>query len=158
MRKVVNTMPSSAENNEYAKKVELFTPPSPLFKDCLLAFLSGGTVCLTGEALFTLFRYFNLTEKDARTCVSVSLILITALLTGFGVFDKLAKFAGAGLSVPITGFANSVCAPAIEHSVEGFVHGTAVNMFSLAGPVIVFGCSFACIYGVIYFILSGGAG
>ena len=93
-------------------------------------------------------------EDTSRALVSISLILLTAILTGFGVFDKIAKLAGAGTMVPITGFANSIVAPAMEYHSEGFVLGTAANMFKLAGPVIVFGCSASVIYGIIAFIFK----
>lgn len=139
------------KDENYIKRVEKASPDSPLLKDCIKAFISGGTVCVVGEGLFTLFTFFGAEIKNARTYVSISLIVITAILTGIGVYDKIAKHAGAGLSVPITGFANSVAAPAVEFSTEGHILGTAVKMFSLAGPVIVYGCSLAVVYGIIYY-------
>lgn len=144
-------MNEKMQNNNYSKKVEKATPPSPILKDCILAFLFGGTMCLFGEILFNLYYGFVSDEKVARTCVSVSVIVLTAILTGIGVYDKIAAKAGAGLSVPISGFANSVCSPAIEHAVEGHILGTSEKMFSLAGAVIVYGCSMASLYGMIYY-------
>lgn len=135
----------------YSKKVDEITPPSPILKDCILAFVFGGSMCLLGELLFNLYSYLGSDEKTARTCVSVSLIVLTAILTGIGVYDKIAAKAGAGLSVPISGFANSVCSPAIEHATEGYVLGTSEKMFSIAGAVIVYGCSLASFYGMIYY-------
>ncbi len=137
--------------DKYDKKVKEYTPKSPLFLNCLKAFCAGGTICLFGEALFVLFGMAGINEKDSATLVSVSLIVLTAILTGVGVFDVIAKHAGAGTMVPITGFANSVTAPSIEYSTEGHIPGTAVKMFSIAGPVIVYGCSSASLYGFIYY-------
>ena len=139
------------KDENYIKKVEKASPDSPLLKDCVKAFLAGGIVCVAGEGLFTLYAFLGAAVNDARTFVSISLIVITAALTGIGVYDKIAKHAGAGVAVPITGFANSVVAPAVEFSTEGHILGTAVKMFSLAGPVIVYGCSLAVIYGIIYY-------
>ena len=139
------------ERKEYAKKVEAVSPASPLLKNCAKAFVFGGLICLIGEGLFTAVINFNISEKNAATWVCIALIMLTALLTGIGVFDKIAKHAGAGTMVPITGFANSVTAPAIEYQTEGRVLGTAVKMFTIAGPVIVYGCSAASLYGMIFY-------
>ena len=113
-------------------------------------------MCVTGELLFMLYDGFFADEKVSRTAVSISVIVFTAILTGIGVYDKLAKVAGAGLAVPISGFANSVCSPAIEYSTEGHILGTSEKMFSLAGAVIVYGCSLASLYGMIYYFFLGG--
>lgn len=139
------------KDENYLKKVQKASPDSPLLKDSIKAFIAGGTVCLIGEGLFTLYNYLGAAEKNARTLVSLSLIVITAILTGIGVYDNIAKHAGAGLSVPITGFANSVVAPAVEFSTEGHITGTAVKMFTIAGPVIVYGSFAALVYGVVYY-------
>ncbi len=139
------------DQKTYAQKVKKASPPSPLLKNCLKAFLAGGAVCLLGEGLFTLYSYLGQTEDTAAACVCVTLIVLTAALTGLGVFDKIAKHAGAGTLVPITGFANAVAAPAVEYSTEGRVTGTAVKMFTIAGPVIVYGCSAASLYGFLYY-------
>lgn len=138
-------------DKNYINKVNELTPPSPIIKDCIFAFLGGGTVCLFGEILFNLYSLKISDENNVRICVSISLITVTAILTGIGVYDKIAKHLGAGVAVPISGFANSVCAPAIEYSVEGHVLGTSEKMFTLAGAVIVYGCSLASFYGMIYY-------
>lgn len=135
----------------YDRKVKEVSPASPLFKDCVKAFLVGGTVCVIGEAFYCFYSYLGVSEKNSVTSVSVTLIVIAAALTGIGVFDKIAKHAGAGTVVPITGFANSVAAPAIEFATEGHITGTAVKMFSIAGPVIVYGSAAASLYGLIYY-------
>ena len=137
--------------DKYDKKVKKYSPDSPLLLNCLKAFLTGGTICLIGELFFTLYAHFGADEQNAAACVSVTLIGLTALLTGIGVFDIIAKHAGAGTMVPITGFANSVCAPSVEYATEGHITGTAVRMFTIAGPVIVYGCSTASLYGFIYY-------
>lgn len=138
-------------DRDYQKKVEALSPKSPLLKNMLSAFLCGGALCLFAEALFTLFTNGGAEEQNARTYVSVTIIVLTAILTALGVYDKAAKHAGAGFAVPISGFANSVVSAALEYSTEGRILGTAVKMFTLAGPVIVYGCSFAMIYGMIYY-------
>ena len=140
-----------AMKRDYQKRVEALSPKSPMLKNVLTAFLCGGLLCLFAEALFTLYLHLGAAEKDARTCVSVTIIVLTAILTAIGVYDKAAKHAGAGFAVPISGFANSVVSAALEYSTEGRILGTAVKMFTLAGPVIVYGCSFAMIYGLIYY-------
>lgn len=149
-------MKKAVPDKEYNKKVKELTPDSPLLKDCLFAFLFGGIICVTGELLFNFYNGFLRDEKVSRTAVSISVIVVTAILTGIGVYDKLAKLAGAGLAVPISGFANSVCSPAIEYSTEGHILGTSEKMFSLAGAVIVYGCSLASLYGMIYYFFLGG--
>lgn len=149
-------MKKAVPDKEYNKKVKELTPDSPLLKDCLFAFLFGGIICVTGELLFNFYNGFLRDEKISRTAVSISVIVVTAILTGIGVYDKLAKLAGAGLAVPISGFANSVCSPAIEYSTEGHILGTSEKMFSLAGAVIVYGCSLASLYGMIYYFFPGG--
>ena len=136
---------------EYQKRVEALSPKSPLIKNVLTAFLSGGSLCLLAELLFTFYVSRGAEEKNARTFVSITIIVLTAILTAVGVYDKAAKHAGAGFAVPISGFANSVVSAALEYATEGRILGTAVKMFTLAGPVIVYGCSFAMIYGLIYY-------
>ncbi len=140
----------------YDQKVKKASPDSPLLKNCCMAFLSGGGICLLGEVLFTLFSYYGLDEKTAAACVSVFLIVVTAALTGIGVFDKLAKHAGAGTLVPITGFANAMTAPAVEYVTEGRITGTAAKMFTIVGPVIVYGCAAASLYGAIWYFFCRG--
>ena len=140
----------------YDKKVKKASPDSPLALNCLKAFCVGGGICFFGELCFSLFCYWGLEEKEAATCVSVLLIVLTAAFTGIGSFDKLAKHAGAGTLVPITGFANAMTAPAVEYSTEGRITGTAVKMFSIVGPVIVYGCAAASLYGAIYYFFCRG--
>lgn len=144
----------AVSENEYGKMADRASPPSPALKNCIFAFLTGGTICTIGEIIFDLMQKAGFQENISRSAVSIVLIFLTAVLTGFGVFDKIAKHAGAGTMVPITGFANSIVAPAMEFHSEGFVLGTAANMFKIAGPVIVFGCSASVIYGIIIFIFK----
>lgn len=144
------------DSKQYDKKVRVASPNSPLLKNCICAFLIGGLICLLGEGLFTLFSYLGNEEKESAAWVCVTLIALTAALTGIGIFDNIAKHAGAGTIVPITGFANSVVSPAIEYQTEGRILGTAVKMFTIAGPVIVYGCSAASVYGLIYYFFVRG--
>lgn len=130
------------------------SPNSPVLADCLKAFLFGGAICCFAEGLTQWFKTFKMTENESKALVLVILIGITAVLTGFGVFDNIAKHAGAGTMVPITGFANSIVSPAMEFKSEGYVLGTAAQMFSIAGPVIVFGCGSAVIYGLIVYFFG----
>lgn len=146
------------KDKEYLKRVDEFSPKSDIVKNCIMAFVFGGSVCAFGELLFQVFMNFSADEVLSRTSVSISLIIITAIFTGIGVYDKIANIAGAGLSVPISGFANSVCSPAIEYTVEGHILGTSEKMFLLAGAVIVYGCSLASFYGMIYYFFLGGNG
>lgn len=139
-------------NQQYQQLVSNLTPKSPLLKDCILAFLFGGSICCFGQLLKTVYTNLNLTEDEVKLAVPVTLIAITAILTGSGLFAKIAKYAGAGTAVPITGFANSVVSPAVEFSAEGKILGTGAKMFNLAGPVIVYGCSAASLYGLIYYL------
>ncbi len=140
------------DSKNYQQLVHDTTPKSPLLKDCILAFIFGGAICCFGQLLKTAFTSLGLTEDEVKLAVPVTLIVITAILTGAGVFDNIAKHAGAGTAVPITGFANSVVSPAVEFSAEGKILGTGAKMFNLAGPVIVYGCSAASLYGLIYYL------
>ena len=139
-------------NQQYRQLVHNTTPKSPLLKDCIMAFIFGGSICCFGELLKILFTNIGLNEDEVKLAVPVTLIVITAILTATGTFAKIAKHAGAGTAVPITGFANSVVSPAVEFSAEGKVLGTGAKMFNLAGPVIVYGCSAASLYGLIYYL------
>ena len=127
---------------------------SPIGKNCLFAFLIGGTICCIGQALLLLFEHLGMDEKIASACVSVSLIFVAALLTGLGLFDRLAQFAGAGTLVPITGFANSVVSPAIDNKAEGLILGVGAKIFTVAGPVLLYASLSGTVYGLIYYILS----
>ena len=142
------------DNERYKQLVHSTTKKSPIVKDCIKAFLFGGGICCFGQALKTLYGLTSLNEKEIRLAVSVTLIVITAILTGSGVFDKIAKHAGAGTAVPITGFANAVVSPAIEFKAEGFILGMAAKMFVIAGPVIVYGTVATVIYGLIYWVTT----
>lgn len=144
----------SLTNKEYDEMAKKATPPSPKLKNCINAFWIGGLICTLGEALRKYFDYLGLSLDETRASVSIVLIVLTAILTAIGVFDKIAKHAGAGTLVPITGFANSVVSPAMEFQTEGRILGTGVNMFKIAGPVIVYGCSTAFLYGLIIWIFN----
>ena len=135
---------------EYGKLIKEMAPRSPIGKDCLHAFWIGGLVCTIGQALINGYAALGLEKQDAGTAASMTLVALSALLTGLSLYDNIAKHAGAGTLVPITGFANSVVAPAVEFKTEGFVLGMAAKMFSIAGPVIVYGLSASVVYGVIY--------
>jgi stage V sporulation protein AC len=149
------------EKKEYAKKVENASPGSPLLKNCLKAFVVGGLICTLGEGLFALYSHFGAPEKEAAAWVCITLIFITALLTGIGVFDKIAKHTGAGTLVPITGFANAVASSAIDSRTEGLVPGVGAKIFTVAGPVLVWGISAGAAYGIVYYLVTvftkGGA-
>ena len=141
-------------NKEYSRLLKEKSPKSPVLKDCIFAFLIGGFICTLGEALTSLYTYLKISEDDAKTLTSVTLVFIGVLLTVFGLYDRIAKYAGAGTLVPITGFANSVASPAIEFKFEGFVLGVGAKMFTIAGPVIVYGVTAAVVYGLIYYLFS----
>ena len=141
-------------NEEYDKLVKDRSGPSPMWKNMIWAFLVGGSICVFGQWLSTTYQGMGLDKEQAGTATSMTLILITAVLTGLGVFDDIAKRAGAGTLVPITGFANAVVSPAVEFKTEGFVTGTATKLFQVAGPVLVFGISASVIYGLILCLLK----
>lgn len=137
---------------EYGKLVEDMSPKSPMWKDCLHAFWIGGVICLLGQLAMNGYLALGMEKTDASTTTSMTLVALSALLTGLSLYDDIAKHAGAGTLVPITGFSNAVSAPAIEFKTEGMVLGTAAKMFTIAGPVIVYGLSASVVYGVIYWI------
>lgn len=146
-------------NEEYNAYVSAKAKPSPMGKNMVWAFLVGGLICVIGQGLMDFYKSRGLGVEAAGTAVSVTLIFITALLTGIGVFDLIAKRAGAGTLVPITGFANAIAAPAVEFKTEGFILGVGAKIFTIAGPVIVYGVSASVVYGLIYWIcmfFSGG--
>ncbi|MBQ6600092.1 MAG: SpoVA/SpoVAEb family sporulation membrane protein [Clostridia bacterium] len=144
----------SVSKKEYAEMTKKASPNSPLLLDSVKAFLFGGAICAFAEGMFIVFGKMGLGEKSSRSAAMIILIVITAVLTAAGVFDIIAKHAGAGTSVPISGFANSIVATALEFQTEGRILGTAAQMFSIAGPVIVFGCSSAALYGFIYWLFG----
>ena len=141
-------------DRDYGKLVNERSKPSPLGKNILWAFLVGGGICTIGQGLTQLFQQYGLDQDQAGTATSVTLFLAAALLTGLGLFDKLAKRAGAGTLVPITGFANAMVSPALEFKSEGLITGTAAKLFTVAGPVLVFGISASVIYGLILCLLK----
>ena len=141
-------------NKEYSKVVKKLSPKSPKIKDFIWAYCVGGFICVIGQLLMEFYTYLELEEKVVKMAVPVSIIFIAALLTGLKLFDKIAKRAGAGTLVPITGFANAVVSPAIEFKTEGFVLGLGAKMFTIAGPVIVYGTVASVIYGIIYWLTT----
>lgn len=145
-------------NEQYGKMVKKASPKSPIALDCIKAFLVGGAICCFGQLLFYIFRKCGSSLDESRALVSITLIVLTAVLTGIGVFDKIAKHAGAGTVVPITGFANSVVSPAMEFKSEGFIMGTGASIFKIAGPVILYGTTAASLYGLVYYIIEKAVG
>ena len=133
---------------------EKASPPSPKLKNFFLAYLVGGLICVIGQLLNELYTYLGLQEKVVKMLVPVTLIALASLLTGLRLFEKLAKHAGAGTLVPITGFSNAVTSPAIEFKQEGFVLGVGAKIFTIAGPVILYGVAASVVYGVIYWIVG----
>ncbi len=144
----------STTGKEYNEMTKKASPPSPKVMDILKAFLIGGLICAFGQALNALYTMAHLSETEVKAAVPVTLIVLTAILTGIGVFDKIAKHAGAGTIVPITGFANSIVSPAMEFQAEGRILGTGAKLFTIAGPVIAYGCSAAVVYGLIIYIFG----
>ena len=140
------------DKERYQRLVADISPKSRKIRDFFAAFLVGGLICALGEVLYYAFNLYGVSEEEGRIFASVTLVLFTIIMTSLGVFDKIAKFAGAGTLVPITGFANAVASPAIEFKSEGYVLGLGVNMFKIAGPVIVYGTVASVVYGVIYWI------
>lgn len=130
------------------------SPPSPKVKDFIWAFCVGGAICVIGQLFNELYTYLGLSEKSVKMAVPVSIIFLAALITGIGWFDKIAKRAGAGTLVPITGFANAVVSPAIEFKNEGYILGVGAKIFTIAGPVIMYGAVASVIYGFIYWITT----
>lgn len=137
---------------EYGKLVSEMAPKSPMWKDCLNAFWIGGLICVLGQLAINGYKALGLDEQNAGMAASMSLVALSALLTGLSVYDDIAKHAGAGTLVPITGFANSIAAPAVEFKTEGFVLGVGAKMFTIAGPVIVYGTAASVVYGLLYWI------
>ncbi|MEG1846427.1 MAG: stage V sporulation protein AC [Oscillospiraceae bacterium] len=144
----------ATSNKDYDQMTKKASPPSPKILNLVKAFLIGGGICTFGQLLNSLFAYLGLNETEIKAATPITLIVITAFLTGIGVFDKIAKHAGAGTIVPITGFANSIVSPAMEFQAEGRILGTGAKIFSIAGPVIAYGCSAAFVYGIIAYIFK----
>ena len=139
---------------EYAELVKKLSPKSPILKDCAGAFVIGGLICALGQVFMNIYEALGLNKTDTGTATCISLIFLSALLTGLSLYDNIAKFAGAGTLVPITGFANAITAPAVEFKTEGFVLGVGAKMFTIAGPVILYGISAGVVYGLIYWITT----
>jgi len=137
---------------EYGKLVKEYSPASPIVRDCAFAFLVGGGICVLGQLISNGYGALGLDKEQAGTASSMTLVVLSALLTGLSLYDNIAKFAGAGTLVPITGFANAIASAAIEFKTEGFILGVGAKMFTIAGPVIVYGVSSSVIYGFIYWL------
>ena len=147
-------MESINTNKDYQNYVDKKSPNSPIFKNCFNAFWVGGLICVIGQLIFDYFVYRGFSSEITGTIVSICLIFLSAFLTAINVFNKIGKFAGAGSLVPITGFANSIVSPAMEYKSEGYVMGVGGKMFTVAGPVLVFGISASIIVGLVYLIFN----
>ena len=139
---------------EYAELVKKLSPKSPILKDCAGAFVIGGLICALGQVFMNIYEALGLNKTDTGTATCISLIFLSALLTGLSLYENIAKFAGAGTLVPITGFANAITAPAVAFKTEGFVLGVGAKLFTIAGPVIVYGMAASGVYGLIYWITT----
>ncbi len=141
------------DDKTYKRYVEKRARKSNLGADCAKAFLVGGGICTIGQGFFDLYTYLNMSEENVKALVPVTLVFFAALLTGLSLFDNIAKFAGAGTLVPITGFANAVVSPALDTKAEGFILGVGVKIFTVAGPVILYGTLASVVYGIIYYFV-----
>ena len=139
---------------QYGALVARMAPKSPMWRDCLNAFWIGGLICVVGQIFTNCYGVWGLEKQDAGTAASMTLVALSALLTGPSVYDDIAKHAGAGTLVPITGFANAIAAPAVEFKTEGFVLGVGAKMFTIAGPVIVYGLAASVVYGFIFWLYT----
>ena len=139
---------------QYEKLVDELSPKSPMWRDCLNAFWIGGLICTIGQVFMNWYGNLGLDKQDAGTAASMTLVALSALLTGLSLYDNIAKHAGAGTLVPITGFANAIAAPAVEFKTEGFILGVGAKIFTIAGPVIVYGVSASVVYGLIYWLTT----
>ena len=139
---------------QYARLVKELSPPSPMRKDCFWAFMVGGLICTLGQLAIMGYTALGLEKTDASCAASMTLVVLSALLTGLSLYDNIAKHAGAGTLVPITGFANAIAAPAVEFKTEGWVLGLGAKIFTIAGPVIVYGTVASVVYGIIYWITT----
>lgn len=144
----------SFTNKQYSEMTDKASPPSSVLKDCICAFLVGGAICLLGQVLTNLFVSAGIEAETAKTVSTISLVFLSALSTACRFYDNIARHAGAGTLVPITGFANAIVSPAMEFKSEGLVIGTGVKMFNIAGPVIVYGTTASVIYGIILWIIG----
>jgi stage V sporulation protein AC len=150
---MANTSKKQSEQQKFQKKFEQVKPAPPLIKNVIMAFLVGGLICILGQFIMNTFINFGLSTKEAAAATSAAMIFIGAFLTGLGIYDEIGKFAGAGSVVPITGFSNSIVSSAMEFKREGYVFGVGAKMFTIAGPVLVYGTVTAFIFGIIYWLL-----
>ena len=141
-------------NEEYIKYVEKQNPKSPILVNCIKAFVIGGAICAIGQVFLNIYKALGLDKETASTLVTVTMIFIGALLTGLNIYPKIAKHGGAGTLVPVTGFSNAVSAPALEAKTEGYILGVGAKLFTIAGPVILFGTLSSVICGIIYFFMK----
>lgn len=141
-------------DDQYKDYVEKKAKKSPIFKDVLLAFISGGVICIIGQIIMNIFLYYNVEKDSATAFTSIILIFIGAFLTSINVYSTIGKYCGAGSAIPITGFSNSIVSPAIEFKTEGRILGLGANMFKIAGPVLVYGISTSVVVGFIYWIIK----
>ena len=141
-------------DKDYEKLVDAMSPKSPMGRDCFNAFWIGGLICVVGQAFINLYARFGLEKQDASTAASMTLVALSALLTGLSLYDDIAKHAGAGTLVPITGFANAIAAPAVEYKTEGMILGVGAKIFTIAGPVIVYGVTASVVYGFVIWLLT----
>ena len=142
------------KNKDYKETVNRHAPASPIVKNCILAFLSGGFICFVGEWLAILFLNLGIEERDAYLLVTITYIVLASLFTGLGFFDKIARFSGAGTLVPVTGFSNAVTSSALDTKSEGFIAGLGSKIFTVAGPVILYSSLTGTLYGIIYFFIN----
>ena len=142
------------EKDQYKRYADAHAPRSPLFKDCTKAFLIGGVICVLGQLLREAWERFGYAEQQASLLCSVTLVFLAAMLTALGVFDKVAKHAGAGTLVPITGFSNAVASSAIDSRAEGWILGVGSKIFTVAGPVLLYGIVSGAVYGLIYWVIG----
>ncbi|MBQ8434528.1 MAG: stage V sporulation protein AC [Oscillospiraceae bacterium] len=138
---------------EYAQMSKKASPPTKSWKTIPCAFIIGGLICTLGQVIKNIFIYYGVDEETAGTWCSICLVVLSALFTGLGLYEKLAKHAGAGTLVPITGFANSISSSALEAKSEGFILGVGAKIFTIAGPVILYGTAASVVYGIIYYIV-----
>ncbi|MCL2056609.1 MAG: stage V sporulation protein AC [Oscillospiraceae bacterium] len=141
-------------NNQYNRMVKAASPPTAHLRTMVTAFLVGGAICTLGQALINLYIHLGAEKDNAFAGASITLIFLGALLTGLNIYDDISKIGGAGALVPITGFANAVTAPALEYKTEGYIMGVGAKLFSIAGPVIVYGLSAGVLYGFIIYLLK----
>lgn len=144
-------------NKNYQEYVNKKSPNSPIFKNCFNSFWVGGLICSIGQFILEICKYNGLDKIASSTVVSISLIFLSAFLTSLNIFNKIGKFAGAGSLVPITGFANSIVSPAMEYKSEGYVMGVGAKMFTVAGPVLVYGISTSVIIGILYLLFNASS-